>query len=59
MSCCLGGDAYAGMVQPMQPVEIRIVALIFLIVAWALIIGVAMNFFAVEMPISLVALLNG
>jgi hypothetical protein len=47
------------MVQPMQPVEIRIVALIFLIVAWALIIGVAMNFFAVEMPISLVALLNG
>lgn len=42
----------------MEPVEIRIAALIFLVVVWVMIVGVAMNFFAVEMPISLVALLR-
>lgn len=40
------------------PVEIRIAALIFLIVAWTIIIGTAMDFFTVEMPMSLVALLS-
>jgi hypothetical protein len=43
----------------MQPVDIRIAALIFLIVVWVMIIGAAMDFFAVEMPISVVALLHG
>ncbi|PDS83550.1 hypothetical protein CO654_19265 [Rhizobium sp. L18] len=52
------GDAYAGMEQIMQPVEIRIAALIFLIVVWAVIIGTAMDFFAVDIPMSLVALLH-
>ncbi|WP_261337204.1 hypothetical protein [Rhizobium leguminosarum] len=42
----------------MQPVEIRIAALIFLIVVWVMIIGAAVDFFPVEMPISLVALLG-
>lgn len=32
----------------MQPVEIRIAALIFLIVVWVMIIGAATDFFAVE-----------
>jgi hypothetical protein len=41
-----------------QPVEIRIAALIFLMVVWAVIIGAVMDFFAVEMPTSLVALLR-
>ncbi|MBB4293054.1 hypothetical protein GGE16_005139 [Rhizobium leguminosarum] len=40
------------------PVEIRIAALIFVIAVWVIIIGAAMNFFAVEMPVSLVALLR-
>ena len=43
----------------MHPVDIRIAALIFLIVVWAMIIGAAMDFFTVEMPASLVALLHG
>ena len=43
----------------MHPVDIRIAALIFLIVVWVIIIGAAIDFFAVEMPISLVALLHG
>jgi hypothetical protein len=43
----------------MQPVEIRIAALIFLITVWAMIIRVAIDFFPVEMPIPLVALLHG
>jgi len=46
------------MEQIMQPVEIRIAALIFLIVVWAVIIGTAMDFFAVDIPMSLVALLH-
>jgi Na+-translocating ferredoxin:NAD+ oxidoreductase RnfE subunit len=41
------------------PVEIRIAALIFVIAAWAVTIGAIMNYFAVEMPPSLVALLSG
>jgi hypothetical protein len=43
----------------MQPVEIRFAALIFLITVWAMIIRAAMDYFAVEMPISLIALLHG
>ena len=43
----------------MQPVEIRFAALIFLITVWVMIISAAMDFFAVEMPISLIALLHG
>ncbi|NEJ20546.1 hypothetical protein GR247_10235 [Rhizobium leguminosarum] len=39
----------------MQPVEIRVAALIFLITVWVMIIRAAMDFFAVQMPISLVA----
>jgi len=46
------------MEQIVGPVEIRIAALIFLIVVWAVIIGAAMDFSAVEIPISLVALLH-
>ena len=42
----------------MGPVEIRFAALIFLVVVWVMIISLAMDFFAVEMPISLVALLR-
>ncbi|AHG48709.1 hypothetical protein RLEG12_07190 (plasmid) [Rhizobium leguminosarum bv. trifolii CB782] len=53
-----GGDAFVGMEQIVGPVEIRIAALIFLIVVWAVIIGAAMDFSAVEIPISLVALLH-
>jgi hypothetical protein len=45
--------------QIMQPVEIRIAALIFLITVWVMIIRAAMDFFAVQMPISLVAFLHG
>ena len=42
----------------MGPVEIRFAALIFLVVVWVMIISLAMDFFAVQMPISLVALLR-
>ena len=40
----------------MQPVGIRIAAIVFSVAVWGIIIAVGMNFPAIEAPISLLAL---